>query len=130
MQLRITGVSHIAVRVTDLKRSRHFYADVLGFPVALETAGLVIVKVGDGLLAISGDAVETKEGDRFDPYRVGLDHLSFAVADLPTLERMKDDLEGAGIATGGITDDPGLNAKALNFKDPDGIALELYLTQG
>jgi len=86
----------------------------------------VLVKTGSGLLGIRGDAAGAKPGDRFDPHRVGLDHVSFAVDTLESLERMKRDLDAARIPNDGIHDEPALNAKGLVFYDPDGIAIELY----
>jgi glyoxylase I family protein len=126
MKLEISGFSHVAIRVTDLPRARRFYVDLLGFPVALELEGVVLVQVGNGLLGIRGDAAGAKPGDRFDPHRVGLDHLSFAVDAVEGLERMKRDLDAAGIPNDGVHDEPALNAKGLVFYDPDGIAVELY----
>ena len=126
MELEISGFSHVAIRVTDLPRARRFYVDLLGLPVALELEGVVLVKVGNGLLGIRGDAAGAKPGDRFDPHRVGLDHLSFAVDAVEALERMKRDLDAPGIPNDGVHDEPALNAKGLVFYDPDGIAVELY----
>jgi glyoxylase I family protein len=129
MALEISGFSHVAIRVTDLQRARRFYVDLLGLPVVLEFEGVVLVKVGNALLGIRGDAAGAKPGDRFDPHRVGLDHVSFAVDTVKLLERMKRDLDAAGLPNNGIQDEPALNAKALVFYDPDGIALELYVIQ-
>ena len=126
MKLEISGFSHVAIRVTDLQQARRFYVDLLGLPVALEVEGVVLVKTGSGLLGIRGDAAGAKPGDRFDPHRVGLDHVSFAVDTLESLERMKRDLDAARISNDGIHDEPALNAKGLVFYDPDGIAIELY----
>lgn len=129
MMLKISGFSHVAIRVTDLKRARHFYVDLLGLPVALELEGVVLVKVGNALMGIRGDAAETKAHDRFDPHRVGLDHVSFAVESVEQLNRMKRDLDAAGVPNDGVHDEPALNAKGLVLYDPDGIALELYAFQ-
>ena len=129
MMLKISGFSHVAIRVTDLKRARHFYVDLLGLPVALELEGVVLVKVGSALMGIRGDAAETKANDRFDPHRVGLDHVSFAVESVEQLDRMKRDLDAAGVPNDGVHDEPALNAKGLVFYDPDGIAVELYAFQ-
>jgi glyoxylase I family protein len=126
MKLEISGFSHVAIRVTDLPRARSFYVDLLGLPVALERKDVVLVKTGSGLLGIRADAAGAKPGDRFDPYRVGLDHVSFAVDTVELLERMKRDLDNARIPNDGIHDEPALNAKGLVFYDPDGIAIELY----
>lgn len=129
MKLEIAGFSHIAIRVTDFQRARRFYVDVLGLPVALDLEGAVVVKVGNAFMGIGGADSETKRDDRFDPHRVGLDHVSFAVETVELLERMKRDLDAAQIPNDGIHDEPELNAKGLVFYDPDGIAVELYAIQ-
>ena len=63
------------------------------------------------------------EGDRFDEDRVGLDHLSFAVSDVAELHDAMGLLDEAGISHGGVKD-IGVSS-ILEFRDPDGIALEL-----
>ena len=126
MKLEMSGFSHVAIRVTDLPRARRFYVDLLGLPVVLELEGVVLVKVGNALLGIRGDVAGAKPGDRFDPHRVGLDHLSVAVDTEDLLDRMKRELDTARIPNDGIHDEPALNAKGLVFYDPDGIAVELY----
>jgi catechol 2,3-dioxygenase-like lactoylglutathione lyase family enzyme len=127
MKLEISGFSHVAIRVTDLQRARRFYVELLGFPVALEIEGVVLVKAGSALVGIRADAAGAKPGDRFDPHRVGLDHVSFAVDSVEQLDRIKRDLDAAGVPNDGVHDEPELNAKGLVFYDPDGIALELYV---
>jgi catechol 2,3-dioxygenase-like lactoylglutathione lyase family enzyme len=129
MKLKIVGYSHVAIRVTDFQRARRFYVDVLGLPVALEFEGSVVVKVGNAFMGIGGDAEETDRDDRFTPYRVGLDHVSFAVETVEVLDQMKRDLDAAQVPNDGIHDEPELNAKGLVFYDPDGIAVELYAIQ-
>lgn len=130
MPFTVSGISHAAIRVTDFERSRRFYADFLGFPPVFETDGLVVVKVGTALLGVFGDAPETPKTDRFDPFRVGLDHLAFSVDSEQELQEMQRALDDAGVRNEGIKDDSTFNAKALRFYDPDGIALELYALAG
>jgi catechol 2,3-dioxygenase-like lactoylglutathione lyase family enzyme len=64
--------------------------------------------------------------DRFDPFRVGLDHLSLAVEDPRLLEDLKRDLDTAGVRNNGVEEDPETHSKYISFYDPDGIAWELY----
>jgi len=125
MAFDVSGLSHVAIRVTDVARSRRFYADVLGFPAVFEADDVVLFQVGRSLLAVRGSAPETAQGDRFDPFRIGLDHLAFAVDDAEQLHEMQRALDQAGVRNEGVQDDPP-NAKALVFYDPDGIALEMY----
>jgi catechol 2,3-dioxygenase-like lactoylglutathione lyase family enzyme len=71
------------------------------------------------------DAERATGGDRFDPLRVGLDHLSFSVpsgADLDAATRLLDE---RGVEHGPIRQLVSLGLSFLAFFDPDGIALEL-----
>lgn len=63
-------------------------------------------------------------GDRFDPDRVGLDHLSFSVATARpgAAVRLFDE---HGVPHGAITRLPSFGIDVLPFDDPDGIQLEL-----
>lgn len=135
MSIRTTGYSHVRLTVTDLARSRAFYDLVFGLPVAYELPadadeatreslgflyGGLIYAYGDGFLGLRPAAPGT---DAFSEDRVGLDHLSFKVADSSELGIAIDLLEAHGIPHGGIKDiGSGL---ILEFRDPDGIALEL-----
>src|SRR3954462_2964362 len=135
MSIRI-GYSHVRLTVTDIERSRAFYEQVFGLPVALELPadadeatpeqlhylfGGVLYRMGGALLGLRPVA---PAGDRFDEDRVGLDHLSFGVDSVADLEEMARRLEGLGVAHGGVKD-IGL-AHILEFRDPDNIALELF----
>jgi glyoxylase I family protein len=129
MKLVVSGFSHVAIRVTDVQRSRRFYVDVLGLPVVMEADDGVIVNIGPAFMGILGGAAETKRDDRFNPMRVGLDHVSLVVDTVEQLERTKRDLDAADVPNDGIHDEPELNAQGLVFYDPDGIAVELYAFQ-
>ncbi len=83
--------------------------------------GGVIYACGQQLLGLRPVA---PEGDRFSEDRVGLDHLSLAVADRPALDAAAARLDELGVAHGGVKDLG--RAAILEFRDPDGIALELY----
>jgi len=64
-------------------------------------------------------------GDRFDPDRVGLDHLSFSVATREDLEEAVRLFDEHGVTHGAITRLPSFGIDVLPFNDPDGIQLEL-----
>jgi glyoxylase I family protein len=63
--------------------------------------------------------------DRFDPDRVGLDHLSFSVATRADLEQAVRLFDEHGVRHGAITRLPSFGIDVLPFDDPDGIQLEL-----
>jgi glyoxylase I family protein len=121
------GIHHIALRSTDLARSRAFYADTIGFPVILETPGLFLFLAGETAIGVRGPESDTPDGDVFSPFRAGLDHLALACGDEQELERVATALRAAGVDNTGIKTDPVLNRRYVAFKDPDRIAWELYM---
>ena len=136
MTIPALGYAHVRLTVTDIARSRKFYDDVFGFPVAYEMPpdaddatrealwflfGGVIYQVGGGLLGLRPVA---PSGDRFDENRVGLDHLSFSVAGLVELNASAATLDQLGVAHSGVKNIGA--ALLLEFRDPDNISLELF----
>src|ERR1700676_1526542 len=126
MSLQTSGLHHLAIRVTDLARARSFYVDTLGFQFVLDLPGGIIVNANGLLPGIRGDAPETVRGDRFAPFRVGLDHIALAVGDAASLVSLQKQLDRNDVRNNGIEDDPVLGATYISFYDPDGIAWELY----
>ena len=122
-----TGVHHVALRSTDLARSRVFYVERLGFVPLLETPGILIVAAGQTAFAIRAPGDTTAAGDTFDPFRVGLDHVALACTDLSELHRVASALTGWGIENTGVKTDDVLGKDYVAFRDPDGIKWELYM---
>jgi glyoxylase I family protein len=125
--LQTTGVHHISLRSTSLARARAFYGDTLGLPIVLEAPELFIALAGGTAVAVRGPDARTASGDRFDPFRVGLDHVALACGRETELERVAAGLHAAGVPSTGLTFDPVLQRRYVAFKDPDGIAWEFYM---
>jgi glyoxylase I family protein len=138
--LSLGPVHHLRLTVTDVQRSRAFYTELLGFQIAMDApppagdphhdlttdllqGGIVMVN-GNLLLGLRPVDAE-RAGDRFDPFRCGLDHLSFSVAAKGDLEAAVQAFEEHGVEHSDITDLPPFGIAVLPFKDPDGMALEL-----
>jgi glyoxylase I family protein len=134
MPISAGSYAHVRLTVTDIDASRAFYDKVFALPVAYEVPsdaddatreqlgflfGGVIYKLGDSLLGLRPVA-----DDQFSENRVGLDHVSFAVADHSDIEAAAGVLDELGIAHGGVKD---IGAGyILEFRDPDNIALEIF----
>jgi catechol 2,3-dioxygenase-like lactoylglutathione lyase family enzyme len=58
------------------------------------------------------------------PFRCGLDHLSFAVADRAALAAAAQAFIERGVEHSTISELPPFGIAVLPFKDPDGVALE------
>ena len=127
IQIQTAGLHHVALRSTDLARSRVFYIERLGFPVLLENDGIFIFGAGATAVAVFGPDARTEANDAFSPFRVGLDHLALACTDEGELRRVTGELTAAGINNTGVKMDPTLGKNYVAFKDPDGIAWELYM---
>jgi catechol 2,3-dioxygenase-like lactoylglutathione lyase family enzyme len=126
MQIGTYPLSHLGLRVSDLARAKRFYVDTLGFGLLRETPGKVFIDAHGMLFALIGQAEQTDTADRFDPFRIGLDHLALAIADAGELEGLREQLDAAKVPNHGIEPDPATGATYISFYDPDGIAWELY----
>ena len=126
-QITTSGVHHIRLIVTDPIRSRDFYTRFLNFTVAAELPPGFVLTNGNILLGVTSPWDETKAlpNDYFSPNRVGLDHLSFGVANRAELEKAAALFEENGVEHGEVRDLPPFGIIILSFSDPDGIQLEL-----
>src|SRR5258706_14169532 len=127
INIKTPGVHHLALRCTDLERSRRFEVEVLGFPVVLEAPNIFIFLAGSSAVAVRGSEADTPRGDVFSPFRVGLDHVALACADESELERVALALSGAGVENTGVKLDEVLGKRYVAFKDLDRIAWEFYM---
>jgi catechol 2,3-dioxygenase-like lactoylglutathione lyase family enzyme len=140
VSLSLGPIHHLRLTVTDVERSRAFYTGLLGFQIAMDAPppaddphhDLTVEILQGGIVMVNGDTLiglrpvdAARAGDRFDPFRCGLDHLSFGVASKAELEAAVQAFEDHGVEHGGITDLPPFGIAVLPFKDPDGLALEL-----
>jgi glyoxylase I family protein len=125
--MALRSVSHVAITVADLSRSKEWYARVLGWAPVMEGDGegvrFAVGALPEGPLVGLREYADAARGS-FDPTRIGLDHLAFqadSVAELSDWEYRFSELD--------VPFDPTQTTPyghVLNFKDPDGIALEVY----
>jgi glyoxylase I family protein len=127
-----SGMSHLALTVRDLERSKQWYADVLGWQVLMEATDEHDIRLAFGSLP-GGFGLGLRQhpgssGDTFSPERTGLDHASFAVNSRDALVSFEGHLADKGATYSAIVDAP--YGSVLSFKDPDGIALEAFAAPG
>ena len=127
IRMTTTGIHHVALRSTDLARARVFYIERLGFSVLLETPSLLIFAAGATAIAVRAPDSASPSPDAFDPFRVGLDHIALGCTDEAELHRVTLALDASGVQNTGVKVDATLGKSYVAFKDPDGIAWELYL---
>lgn len=135
MTISTVGVHHVRLTVRDLAASRAFYDAVFGWQVAYELPADADAATREQLWFLFGGVIYAMPGglfglrpvapgdDGFDEDRVGLDHVSFALATREDLDAAAAHLDALGVAHEGVKDAGGI--AILEFRDPDGIALEL-----
>lgn len=124
-------VAHIALTVTDLARSKEWYGQVLGWTPVMEgeddSVTFSLEMLPDGPLVGLRQYAHGPRG-AFDPVRTGLDHVAFAAGSSAELSEWEQRFVELG-----VPHDPTQATDyghVLNFKDPDGIALEIYAAPG
>jgi catechol 2,3-dioxygenase-like lactoylglutathione lyase family enzyme len=99
-------LNHIALRVTDIARSRDYYRKHLGLTVASESAGSCFLRCGQrGFLAL------------FRADKPAMDHYCYSVSDYDAAGAVKR-LEAAGLA-------PRRQGDRVYFDDPDGLEVQV-----
>ena len=110
------GLSHIALKVRDLKETEDFYVGVLGLKVAFRSPPGMIFLTTPGSVDLL-NFVKTTQRPRANQ---GLEHLGFKVTstDLKKLE--------AKFAKAGLKIDGRRGHTAFYISDPNGYQLEYY----
>lgn len=127
VDIKTTGVHHVALRSSNLERSKKFYTSTLGFKIILEVPGIFLFMAGSTAIGVRGPDPASPAGDKFNPLRIGLDHVALACSDEAELKRVASALSAAGVENTGVKLDETLNKRYVAFKDPDRIAWELYM---
>lgn len=121
------SIHHVAIIASDYEVSKHFYTELLGFPIIHEAyreerqSYKCDLKVGESQIELFSFPNPPKRPDA--PEAAGLRHLCFGVKDIDeTVKR----LEKKGIACEEIRSDPYTGKRFTFFKDPDALPLEIY----
>lgn len=133
-----SGIHHVRLTVTDIARSKAFYATLLGRdPVIDESAsvdepgvrqdqarfyGGVVFSFGHQVLGLRPVA---EAGDTFSSTRVGLDHIGLLMGSRAELDQAAERLDADGVTHGRVTDIGSM--LILSVQDPDDINLELVV---
>ncbi|HZA08493.1 VOC family protein [Mycobacterium sp.] len=127
------ALNHVAVTVRDIETSAPWYQALIGSDPVLDEhtdAGFrhVVWAFDGGTLFGIHQHERSAPDEKFSEFRVGLDHVGFGVANRGELENWLQKLNELGIRHGGIVD-AGYGS-GVSFRDPDGIALELFAPPG
>ena len=132
--IEVNGLAHVILTVSDWRKSRAFYAELLPF--------LGMRKVYDGnnfLYHVGGRTAigiqrcaEEHEKQRFVQNRIGLHHLCIRARSREDVDKVAAKLSsmGAHIDRGPIEGDWAPGYYFIVFEDPDGIRLEVNFIPG
>lgn len=134
MDPKLTSVHHVALNVQDLERSAGWYCDVLGFerlfPFEGDGFDRVLVRHASGVVLGLTRHDDPEARAPFNERHSGLDHLAFSVATREELESWCVRFDEMGVVHSGIAKTPVTGSSLLAFRDPDNLALEMYVAAG
>jgi pyridoxamine 5'-phosphate oxidase len=113
----ISGVNHITLAVSDLRRSIEFYVGVLGFRMAAQWARGAYLTSGDAWLALSLDT------RRKPQHRQDETHVAFSVSH-SGFRRIEQALRDARVTE---WRDNRSEGQSIYFLDPDGHKFEIHV---
>jgi catechol 2,3-dioxygenase-like lactoylglutathione lyase family enzyme len=110
------GLSHIALKTSDLKKTEAFYINVLGFKVAFRHPPNMLFLTTPG----SGDLLNFVRSARKASGSQGLEHIGFKIT-AAGLKRLEKTLKANDVAIDGRR-----GKDAIYFSDPNGYQIEYY----
>ena len=122
--MQTSGLNHIIMTIKDVKISRTFYGDLLGFEIKDMADGFFFVTGGVAIFFFPSN--QPILDDRFNEFRIGLDHLSFTAPSEDALQSFAEQLQTSGVDTKGVETYHTGN-QYVAFRDPDNIQLEYWL---
>jgi metallothiol transferase len=115
--IAVSGIDHLALRVSDVERSARFYAEHFGATVRSRSPNAIFIDVGAQWIALFGPAAPSTG---FAPGPPGLDHVSLQPIAGRAFEERTRSLREHGLDP---QSPPG--SGRVYFKDPDGVILQL-----
>lgn len=110
------GLSHIALKTGDLKKTEAFYTGVLGFKVAFRHPPGMLFLTTPG----SGDLINFVKSAKKSSGTQGLEHIGFKVT-AGGLKRLEKTLKKNRVKIQGRR-----GQEAIYFSDPNGYLIEYY----
>jgi catechol 2,3-dioxygenase-like lactoylglutathione lyase family enzyme len=115
--LKVTGIDHVVIYVSDLARAKRFYMDLLGMEVAHEAEHQCFLHCGDGQQVALFEAAAYGATVQAN---TEMNHMAMRLA-AGEYEEVKARLEAEGLTVTGRRGDP----NCLYFSDPDGHRLQV-----
>jgi glyoxylase I family protein len=119
-------LDHVVLTVVDIQRTKEFYTKIFGEPDFQRDTGFMY-HIGPTRLFFTLPRGAQAPNDRFDPTRVGLEHIAVGVKTVDDLRAYATALDEAGIKHSGIHIDNHSNKEKIWLDDPDKIRVEFYI---
>lgn len=125
--IRLSGIGHVLLRVSDVERSKAFYSTVLGLKVVEEDpahGGIFMALEGHGHTV---DLFPLQNPEAAEPRAaggLGVHHIAFHVGSEAALKDAYYTLQDHGVTIVRAVDH--VSQKSIYFDDPDGNRLEIY----
>ncbi len=113
----ISGIDHVALRVSDLARSTTFYREHLGGRIRSQSSNSTFLDVGSDWVALFARGAASTG---FPPTERGVDHISFHSPQHRSLDERMGVLRAHGLNPVSPA-----GSGRVYFRDPDGIILQL-----
>jgi catechol 2,3-dioxygenase-like lactoylglutathione lyase family enzyme len=128
--LRVLGIDHVVLRITDLERSLRFWRDALGCEVERRSDALGLVQLRAGAALVDLVPVDSPlgraGGPAPGPTGRNVDHVALRIERLDP-EALAAHLRAHGIEPGDVRRRYGAEGEgpSMYVKDPDGNVVEL-----
>lgn len=130
MGIRVLGIDHVVLRVSDVERSLAFYCGVLGCEEErrLDALGLIQLRAGRSLIDLVGVDSPLGRAGGEAPGRTGrnVDHVALRIETLEPAA-ISAFLAEHGVEPGDVAERYGAegNGPSMYVRDPDGNVIEL-----
>lgn len=119
MGIKVTGLNHLTLRVSDLEQSISYFCELLSFSVRHRGMTDAYLECGALWLALLERPVE-----QATPDSAGMDHFALTIADADFDPAVSDLISsGVNIVQGPLQRGTG---RSVYFHGPDGIVIELH----
>lgn len=120
----IRAIDYTVIFVRDMAAMRHFYEDLLGFPLLRELSpGWIEYRIGANTLALARPRLTA--ADAPTPSGSASLQLAFKVS-VPEVDQCADELARQGVTLLSPPTDEAFGHRTLFFRDPDGNLLEIF----
>ena len=112
--MKMNGINHVNITVSDLDKSKKFYCEVFGMEEAYRIPHFLFLRCGQDLLTL-------EEGNQTNPEAI---HFGFDVNSNDEMNKWKDWLKEKNVGIDNErVDESGVG---IYFRDPDGYTVEIY----